>query len=257
MDSANAQYARLEKAIGKFVEPSILGGQLYIEDFQIDSATGGLAQLTYLGKNMLTAQTTEKTFAPIYSLGIKPQTIISQPKLISVEPVRDNSNVKEVIVSMVLADALKMEIRYTLDKGTRLLYVNYKVNKNAVKDKEAMHIALPFFGNTKDILYGSSSNLLSLKNDQMAGSNREFICTDKELVVKTAGPTFHLHSPQINLFEVGGIINEEQVNGAKVWEKELGDLSQLYLYVFNNYWHTNYKAYQQGNFEFELILGLE
>ncbi len=257
VDSASAQYNRLERAVGKFVEPTILGGQLYIEDFEIDSQTGGLSSIKYLGKNMLSEQTTEKTFAPIYSLGIKPQTIISQPKLIAVEPVRDNSNVKEVMVSMVLADALKMEISYTLDKRTRLLYVNYKVNKDVVTDKESMHIALPFFGNTKDILYGASSNLQSLKEDQLAGSNREFICTDKELIVKTAGPTFHLYSPQINLFEVGGVINEEQVNGAKVWEKNVGDISQLYLYVFNNYWHTNYKAYQQGTFEFELILGLE
>lgn len=256
VDSAAAQYARLEKQIGTPEEFRMNPGQLYLQDFEVDTATGGISKLTYLGKNMLAENTDLKTFEPVYSLGIKPQQTIL-PTKVEVEIVKDNSVQKVVVARIILGESVDMEITYSLLKSEKLLKVHYLVGKDKVMDKEALHIALPFFGSTKDILYGASNHMQSIKEDQLAGSNREFICTDKELIVKSAGPVFRLYSPQVNLFEVGGIINEEQLNGAKVWKKELGDLSQLYLYVFNNYWHTNYKAYQEGNFEFDLVLALD
>lgn len=256
VDSASAQYYRLEKQLGSIPEISFPSGSLKMEDFEVDPKTGGLTKLMHLGKNILNGTSDYKTFEPVYSLGINPQQTIV-PSKVNVKMLEDNSAKKIVVAQILLGDALKMEITYTLMKAEKLLKVHYDVAKELVRDKESMHIALPLFGNTKDIRYGASNNLKSLNKDQLAGSNREFVCTDKELIVTTDGPTFHIYSPQINLFEVGGIINEKQVNGAKVWNQELGNLSELYLYVFNNYWHTNYKAYQEGDFEFDLILGME
>lgn len=255
VDSAEAQYNRLEKMIGAGSE-SVLSGTLELTDFEIDPETGGLSVLTVQGKNILNKTGKFQPFEPVYSLGIKPQ-ITTAPKKVTFRIISDTDSGKEAEATILLGESLEIRIHYLLDKKTKLLHANYHVDKKLVKEKESMHIALPLSNETKDLLYGASNQLISLKEDQLAGSNREFICTDRELVIKTAGPTFHLYSPQINLFEIGGIIHEEQVNGAKVWKREAGNPSELFLYVFNNYWHTNYKAYQEGAFDFELILGLE
>ncbi|WP_300659937.1 hypothetical protein [Fluviicola sp.] len=256
VDSARTQYDRLEKIIGAANETTFTSGVLPIDDFKVDSKTGGISELISLGKNLFREENGFNCFEPVYSLGIKPQTI-QTPNAVDVSTVIDNTTRKEVLVKVLLGESVKLEIDYLLDKQKRLLHVRYKVNKELVKDKESMHIALPLSGETTALLYGTSTDLISFSKDQLPGSNREFICTDKELLVKTTGPAFRIYSPQLNLFEVGGIINEQQVNGAKVWKKESGDISRLFLYVFNNYWHTNYKAYQEGFFEFELILGIE
>lgn len=256
VDSAEVQYQRLEKIIGATNETTLTPGVLLIDDFKVDSKTGGISELISSGKNLFGKKNDVHCFEPIYRLGINPQTTHT-PNAVHISTLVDNSTKKEVLVKVILGESLKLEIHYLLDKKKRLLHARYKVNKELVKDKESMHIALPLSGETKDILYGASTNLISFSKDQLPGSNREFICTDRELLVKTSGQTFRIYSPQLNLFEVGGIINESQVNGAKEWKREPGDISQLFLYVFNNYWHTNYKAYQEGFFEFELILGVE
>jgi hypothetical protein len=64
-------------------------------------------------------------------------------------------------------------------------------------------------------------------------------------------------SSQMNLIEIGNIINEEQVNGIKAWKQETTDLSNVYLYLFNNYWHTNFKAYQSGLLLYTIDLWIE
>ena len=83
-------------------------------------------------------------------------------------------------------------------------------------------------------------------NNQQIWANADFICTTNTFKLNYGKHTACVWSPQLNLVEVGNIVNEEQVNGAKVWEENTTDLSKTYLYLFNNYWHTNYKAYQEG-----------
>ena len=68
---------------------------------------------------------------------------------------------------------------------------------------------------------------------------------------------FTINSPAFNLFEIGDLIDETTVNGAKVWRTEPANLNTAYLYVLNNYWHTNYKAYQSGHFDFTVELLVE
>lgn len=69
--------------------------------------------------------------------------------------------------------------------------------------------------------------------------------------------TFTINSPAFNLFEIGTLIDESTINGVKVWKQNQTNLDVVYLYVLNNYWHTNYKAYQGGHFDFEVEVILE
>jgi hypothetical protein len=67
-----------------------------------------------------------------------------------------------------------------------------------------------------------------------------------------------IESSDLPLIEIGEPIDESQVMGAKVWKRESQNIEKLYLYAFNNYWHTNYKA-EQGDepiiFDVEFWIG--
>jgi hypothetical protein len=66
-----------------------------------------------------------------------------------------------------------------------------------------------------------------------------------------------INCEKINLYEVGNIINEDKINSVKVWKKTQTNTGTIFLYVLNNYWHTNYKAAQEGKFDFEVSLKFE
>lgn len=255
LDSAQAQYDRLKEVIGE-PEIQLTPGKLAISDFEVDPKTGGLTKLIVNGIDIATKNATYPLFAPVYVLGTN-TAAISTPDSCLVQTIMDAKNAKSVRVVTSLGSMSAISIIYLLNRNKKELLISYHIDKKVERNKESMHIALPFNFETSDISYGASDSLISLLHDQLPGSNREFICTEDKLVLISDSLRVTIESPMVNLFEVGGIINEQQVNGAKVWKRELGSLDELFLYVFNNYWHTNYKAYQDGTLDFGLRLTFE
>ncbi len=256
LDSAQAQYDRLSAALQIPFDFAAKKGKLPITDFTVNSRTGGLSSVIVDGKNIVGSSTGHSLFEPVYVLGISsPETSVPNGIIISNE--RETQFAKTVEVHTTMACMPDIAIFYFLDKRNNQLMVSYRIDKHIEKNKESMHIALPFNANTTDILYGSTETPISLKTAQLPGSNREFICTEERITLQTDGPKITIESPMVNLFEVGGIIDETKVNGSKVWKREQGSLNDLYLYVFNNYWHTNYKAYQEGQIGFMMSVTFE
>ena len=58
------------------------------------------------------------------------------------------------------------------------------------------------------------------------------------------------------------MVDERKVNPGKgtnpeyykAWKTEAKSSSTIYLYALNNYWHTNFKADQEGPITFDLYL---
>lgn len=255
LDSALAIYTRLEAVFGVVQANEVAAGKKRINDFTVDEKTGGLSHLLVEGKDVVPEKMSRQLFEGIYFKGITPQ-LEMKGEVKSVKLLKDDELEKIVAVNQKLGSIDLLTAIYCLDKKKNVLQVAVSVTKSAEKMKESMHLALPF-DEVKDIKYGSSGDFVSIKEMQLPGSNHDFICTDSELILERPSGKIRITSPQINLFEIGGIINEEQVNGAKVWKRENGNLGDLYLYVFNNYWHTNYKAYQEGSFRFDLYISFD
>jgi len=57
------------------------------------------------------------------------------------------------------------------------------------------------------------------------------------------------------LLELGAITDERQNDrGTRSWRERTAPGTTVYAYLFNNYWHTNYKAYQQGPLTYRFVL---
>ncbi len=148
-------------------------------------------------------------------------------------------------------------VRYHLDRRTGLLRCHLQFDKIEERDKESLHMAMPFNFTTPELSYGSEEKLLTFNTDQLPGSNKDFINVEQKVVVQEGHLKAVVRSPLVNMFEIGSIIDENRTSGAKVWKTTNTDTSTLFLYILNNYWHTNFKAWQDGKMEFDVELSVE
>ena len=146
---------------------------------------------------------------------------------------------------------LVIDWEYRLKKREGVIAIKVKIEKDSTLEKESLHFLISPFKNAQQLTYGASQ--LQYPQHQLPGSNREFICTDGPVILTYPNFQWSITSQDLPLIEIGSPINEDQTMGAKVWNRNAQSIEQVYLYVFNNYWHTNYKAEQgDGKIEFEI-----
>lgn len=244
LDSAQAQYERLEnkQVLAQKRDSKALSNII----FSWSGQHPGLQSLTYKNQELL-VQDTLGLGALIYSLGIAPQLNKAVPLIQT-----DSKKNKQSFANEQLQAALRIE---SGPEANELIF-HYTLDKKAIREKEALHVCLPFALQNPTLSYGEAT-LLSYPADQLPGSNKEFICVPGKFILEDARFKITIYTPDCNLIEIGQPINEQQQFGARVWSRETQDVSKLYLYVFNNYWHTNYKADQGGHLEFSFRVKVE
>jgi alpha-mannosidase len=244
LDSAQVQYERLENklVLEQKRDSKVLSHIMYSWSGQ----QPGLHSLTYENQELL-IQDSLGLGALIYSLGIAPQ----KHELVPILKTEAKSQ------HQTFANAqLKAQLNIEIGDNPNELIFNYSIDKKAIREKEALHVCLPFALQNPTLSYGDAT-LLNYPEDQLPGSNKEFICVPEKFILEDARFKITIYTPDCNLIEIGQPINEQQQFGAKVWSRETQDVSKLYLYVFNNYWHTNYKADQGGHLEFSFRVKVE
>jgi alpha-mannosidase len=235
LDSAQAAFDALKEALN-WEAPSGIAQQSALElDWEI--GLSGIRSLKSQGRELL-RQDALGLGGLIYSLGLAPQVNSI------VKPTR---TVQKANSQQFEHPNFKVRLEVWPSEAPNELILHYNIDKKAIRDKEALHICLPFELDNPTLTYGDQT-LLNYPKDQLAGSNKEFICVADHLILEDKNLKITVFTPDCNLIELGAPINEQQQRGAKVWTRENQSVSPLYLYVFNNYWHTNYKADQAGSF---------
>lgn len=250
LDSAQFYYSHLEKESGfVFIQKKIKKKKnTAINSFQIDPVHGGIV-LYDVNNNPISSRDTISLFEPLYSLGIN-STTVNRAVFISAKEVSNTKEMKCMEVELSLPSIQNFKMIYTLYKNEGRVTCRFIFDKLEEKNKEALHFAFPF--NSTSVTYTSGERNITLTKDQLSGSNMDFICTEDQVKMMSEKYTFTINSPAFNLFEIGTLIDETTINGVKVWNQNPTNLEVVYLYVLNNYWHTNYKASQSGHFDFEV-----
>jgi len=227
-----------------------------ISDFTVDEKNGGLKTINVSGDNIVSDTSRFKFFEPVYALGINPM-VMHECQSVQIEKLEDDASKKVFRTYATLPSMKNLVITYTLQKKEGVLLCHYSFDKLRVKEKESFHIAFPFNFDAPAIEYGTASNHVRYNIDQLPGSNKEFICVEEQVNILSRPLNAKISSPDLCLYEVGNIINENRTNEVKQWKSVNTNTSTLFLYVFNNYWHTNYKAYQEGHIEFDIELSFD
>jgi alpha-mannosidase len=130
------------------------------------------------------------------------------------------------------------EIR--LVEGIDRVDVIANIDKLAVRQKEGVHIAFPFSIPEGQLRYDVADGVVRPQTDQLAGACKNFFSVESWVDISNREYGVTWATASAPLVELGEITAEQP------WMKSIKTSSSIYSYVMNNYWHTNYKADQEG-----------
>ena len=130
------------------------------------------------------------------------------------------------------------EIR--LVEGIDRLDLITNIDKLPVREKEGVHIAFPFAVPGGQVRYDVADSIVRPETDQLTGACKNFFSVQSWVDISNRDYGVTWASVDAPLIEIGAITAEQP------WMKTIQPSSSIYSYVMNNYWHTNYKADQEG-----------
>jgi hypothetical protein len=134
---------------------------------------------------------------------------------------------------------LDMEIR--LYKNTKKIELRYTAHKLIITDPEALYVAFPFSLSGSRIVFETIGGTLT-QGDQIPGSSSDWNVAQNFVAVRSKDAQIVIVSDEIPLWQFSGFNMgkfERYPKQGKPW---------LYSWIMNNYWFTNFRAYQEGGF---------
>ena len=122
------------------------------------------------------------------------------------------------------------------------------VDKSRVRTPEGVHLAFPLRVRGGEVRYDVASSVVRPDTDQLSGSAKNFVEAQSWVDVSNDSLGVTVATPDAPLVEIGGI------NAESPWMRTVPPSQLFYSYVMNNYWHTNYKADQEGPVTFRYRL---
>ncbi len=160
------------------------------------------------------------------------------------------------VVSSLLVAAQAPGCRY-LSREIRLIHglhrieIINRINKTGILEPEGVHLAFPFHVPDGIIRYDLGYAVCRAEEDQLPGACRNYITVENWADVSSQKYGITWVSPDAPIIEIGQISTDATAFG---WTEKLQPSRTLYSYIMNNYWETNYKASQEGDFTFRYIL---
>ncbi len=245
LDVRNIEHAELKEPIQERLE-----NESFV--IQIDPVTGALSSIydRSLKKELVDHAVVPGINAYSYVAGRDP----AHPMPVELVKMKVKESGPVILSWQVVAqppgcDYLSSEIR--LIHGLHRLDIINRIDKKNVLEPEGVHMAFPFSIPQGIIRYDLGFSVCRAEMDQLPGACRNYITMENWVDVSNQAYGVTLISPDVPIIEIGKISTDATAFG---WIGELESTQTLYSYVMNNYWETNYKASQEGEFTFRYIL---
>ncbi len=217
----------------------ISGGRLFNARLSVavDSTTGAITEIVSGGRRFRAGATGLNRF--VYVPGTNPDSAL----YLSNVRVRVGERGPLVASYVVEGDApgcrtYSSEIRVL--SGIDRVDLVTTVDKLPIREKEGVHIAFPFAIDGATFRYDVAGSIVEPGKDQLDGSCMNFFSVQGWADVSGDSSGVTWTSADAPLVETGGI------NAESPWMKSPRRSPEFFSYVMNNYWHTNYKADQEG-----------
>lgn len=153
--------------------------------------------------------------------------------------------------------ANKLERIITLIAGSDEVMLENIIDKKPVRTKESVHFGFPFNTEFKNITIDAGYGIMKYLTDQLPGSNMDYWYSRRWVDASFGQKGMQWMLLEAPLIEAGEMIDERMVidNSHKKWkDKGIPDTTNWFSYAMNNYWHTNYKADQEGPVHYHYVL---
>lgn len=137
------------------------------------------------------------------------------------------------------AKGISWEIR--LYRNVKKIEFKYRANKEILTEPEALYVTFPFSLPDSQILFETIGGILA-QGQQLPGSSSDWNAAQGFVAVRNQKAQIIVVSNEVPLwhfsdFNMGKF--ERYPKPGKTW---------LYSWVMNNYWFTNFRAFQEGGF---------
>lgn len=144
------------------------------------------------------------------------------------------------------ANGARGEIR--LYEPARQIELRYTIRKSPVVEAEAVYVALPFRCPDGQVVYEAQGGCVTPGRDQIPGSSSDWHTVQRFAAVRSPESQIVCASNRIPLMQFGEINLGKWQPVARVAKPH------LYSWVMNNYWFTNFRATQEGEFSWSYHL---
>jgi alpha-mannosidase len=141
-----------------------------------------------------------------------------------------------------------LQAAYTVWDGSNVLQVANQLERTEERKKEAVYFAFPFRTTQPEVRTEIPNGVVRCGPDQLKGGCTEWFATEHWVRVAGAEGSVAWTSADAPLFCVDDINRGLWPEGLEVRK------GWLFSYAMNNYWHTNYKASQDGYFRFRFAV---
>lgn len=131
------------------------------------------------------------------------------------------------------------------EKRIELIYTTRKLPNT---NPDGIYVAFPFQLDNAKIYFDVQGGIVSSGENQIEGTASDWNTVQNFVSVRNNKNQFILGSNEIPLFQLGGI-RTGQFQRRKSFDKP-----HVYSWVMNNYWTTNFRAYQEGEFRWSYYL---
>ncbi|MBS7255766.1 glycoside hydrolase family 38 N-terminal domain-containing protein [Flavobacterium branchiicola] len=190
-----------------------------------------------------------------YVPGLNPEEVQTNGN-VEVKVLETGSVMTQIALTSEAPGANKLQRIVSLYGGSEELLIENILDKKAIRTKEGVHFGYPFNSQLKTTTLDAGYGSITFLKDQLPGSNMDYLYGKRWVDVSDGDKGIQWMFLEAPLVEPNSIIDErkEVVPNYKEWKKTEQPTSIWFSYVMNNYWHTNYKADQEGIVRFKYAL---
>ncbi|MHC4095350.1 MAG: glycoside hydrolase family 38 N-terminal domain-containing protein [Planctomycetota bacterium] len=142
-------------------------------------------------------------------------------------------------------NSLAREIRIV--EGLDYVDIINTIDRKRIRTKEGVHFGFAFNVPEGVMRIDTPWAVVQPELDQIPGANKNYFCVGRWVDISNQDYGVTWAPVDAPLMEIGGMTAEDwHLDPSRPWIKELVPSQTIYSYVMNNYWHTNYKADQEG-----------
>ena len=153
-----------------------------------------------------------------------------------------------IILSSSAPNTPSIRTEILLPDSTKEILITYHLHKDRVLTRESAYVAFPFSVTTPAFTYGSQAAWVNPAKDELDGGSREWYLPTTWASVynsQVAATVVPIDAP---LVAFGDIVRGE-------WPADFKPkTSAIFSWLMNNYWGTNFPAWQGGEFTFRYAI---
>ncbi len=139
-------------------------------------------------------------------------------------------------------------VEYRVHHADKLIEIGYSITKKSQIEPEGIYIAFPFEMGNSSIFCEVPGGVMEAGVDQIEGSSNDWNTHQSFVAVRGDKGQVVMGSTEVPLMQFGAINTGRYKAGAKP------ESSNLYSWVMNNYWVTNFNSEQRGEFHWNYYI---